>query len=268
VDSLSGALATSAANLKRRRGAVVGVASLGLPLLLAIVLVPFRSNFASSAAALCFLALIAGVAILGNRRSGVLASVSSAIWFDFFLTQPYEKLAISHRPDLETTICIVIVGLLVNELASASRRHNARASKESDYLSYVHELSVLVCSASPIDQVLESACMSIQEVLHLRQCVFERSTSGHPFARILSNGAVAHVGLAWPTKDIGLPSPNTEILAQWQGHAVGRFVLTPTTGEPVSLERRIVAVTLATLGACAVASDAQMGTKERTNSDT
>lgn len=268
MDSLSGALATSAAMLKRRRGAVVGVASLGLPLLLAIVFVPFRASFASSAAALCFMALIAGVAILGDRRSGALASVSSAIWFDFYLTQPYDKLAISNRRDLETTICIVIAGLLVNELVAASRHHSARATMESNYLSHVHELAVLVSGATPTDQILERARASIREVLHLRECVFERFPSGHPFARILSNGAVAHVGLAWPTQEIGLPGPNTEILAQWHDYAVGRFVLTPTTGEPVSLERRIVAFTLATLSACAVASDAQMGIKERANSDT
>lgn len=238
------------------------------PFVLALLLVPFRSNFADPAAALCFVAFITGVAILGDRRSGVLVSISSAVWFDFFLTKPYERLAISHRPDLETTICLVVVGLVVNELASASRRSSGRATKESDFISSVHKLAVMVSGASSLEQVMSSATTSLTHVLLLRDCLFERSPSGHPYARILANGAVSHVGLAWPTKEIGLPGPKAEILAQWRGRNVGRFVLTPTPGEPVSLERRVVAVALASLAACAVAVDPHTVTNEQVNSDT
>ena len=52
----------------------------------------------------------------------LLAAVSPAAWFDFFLTQPYERFAITHREDIETTVLLVAVGAAVTELASARPR--------------------------------------------------------------------------------------------------------------------------------------------------
>ena len=68
--------------------------------------------------------------------------------------------------------------------------------------------------------------------------------SDPPLAQIQSNGDIAHVGMRWPVSEIGIPGPEAEILAQWRGRVVGRFVVTPTPGAAVSLEQRIVAVAL------------------------
>ena len=105
------------------RHRVAVVAGLVVPLIVSAVLVPFRGSFANTAAALVMVGVIVGVAVMGNRLTGVLASASAAAWFDFFLTKPYDRFTISHRPDLETTIAILVVGVLVTELAARSRRH-------------------------------------------------------------------------------------------------------------------------------------------------
>jgi hypothetical protein len=44
---------------------------------------------------------------------------------------------------------------------------------------------------------------------------------------------------------MGLPGPEIELLVHDRGQTLGRFVLTPTPGFPVSLQRRVVAVALA-----------------------
>ena len=56
---------------------------------------PFRSSFANTASALILVVVIVAVVSLGNRISGFVATVSATLWFDFFLTRPYEKLAIT-----------------------------------------------------------------------------------------------------------------------------------------------------------------------------
>jgi len=66
--------------------------------------------FANTAAALTMVIVIVAVAVIGPRPAGIVASASAALWFDFFLTSPYDRFAISHRPDLETTIAIFVVG--------------------------------------------------------------------------------------------------------------------------------------------------------------
>ena len=44
-----------------------------------------------------------------------------------------------------------------------------------------------------------------------------------------------------PPSRLGIPGPEAEIVARWRGRALGRFVLTPTPGDPISQERRAVA---------------------------
>ena len=111
------------------RAWLIAGTALFAPLVLCAALVPVRDSFATTAAALVLVALIAAIAILGNRPAGVVAAASSSIWFDFFLTRPYERLAISHRDDLETTISLFVVGIIVTELAARSRHHRQVAAQ-------------------------------------------------------------------------------------------------------------------------------------------
>jgi len=53
---------------------------------------------------------------------------------------------------------------------------------------------------------------------------------------------------------MGLPSKEVSLMVQGQGRPFGRFVLAPTTGVPVSLDRLTVAVALADQVGAALAS--------------
>ncbi len=217
-------------------------ASAVIPLAVAAVLVPFRGTFAGTAAALVMVIVIVAVAVSGNRLAGVVASASAALWFDFFLTRPYDRFAISHRPDLETTIAIFVVGVVVTELAARSRQHWQSANSSTAYVTMIHGVAVLAADSAPLAAMIDQTNESLTQLLSLRACRFDRALSDPPLAQIQSNGDVAHVGLRWPAKEMGLPGPEAEILAKWRGRVVGRFVVTPTPGATVSLEQRIVAV--------------------------
>ena len=108
---------------------------------------PFRSSFANTASALILVAVIVAVAALGNRVSGFVATVSATLWFDFFLTRPYEKLAITHRPDIETALSLFVVGIIVTELAARNRHHHATA-EEADFVGLIHDVSELATSGA------------------------------------------------------------------------------------------------------------------------
>ncbi len=237
----------STALWNRYRQGLSVVLALAVPLCVTAILVPYRGTFADTAAALVLVAFILSLAIAGNRLTGFVASVSSALWFDFFLTRPYDQFAISHRPDIETTISIVIVGFMVTELAARSRHHSRVSSEEAHYVATIRDLADLAANPTPSPAVVESASASLVELLDLRACRFERAATEPPLPRILSDGTVEHVGLRWPVSEMGIPGPEAEIVAEWRGLVLGRFILTPTPGRPVSLERRIVAVALTTL---------------------
>jgi uncharacterized membrane protein len=231
--------------VRAHRAALALLAALLVPLGVAAAIVPFRGSFANTAAALVFVCVIEAVAIVGNRVDGVIASISSALWFDFFLTPPYLRFTISHRPDLETTICILVVGVIVTELAARSRHHRRRASAEKDYVAMVNELTTMAAGSAAASQIVEKAASSLVELLDLRSCRFVVLPADPPLARIQPDGTVVHVGLHWPVGEIGIPGPEAEILAEWRGRVLGSFVLTPTPGLAVSVEQRVVAASLA-----------------------
>jgi hypothetical protein len=214
--------------------------------------VPFRASFTNAGAALVFVALIEGLAVWGRRPGGYLATASAALWFDFFLTPPYEKFTISHRPDLETTVSLLVVGVVVTELAARSRRHRERAGSGAARVTLLAATADRVArEASPRD-VIEVVARDLVGVLHLRACTFDAESSGPPFAQILADGSVVHVGLSWPAHEIGLPGPQAQIDCRWRGEYLGRFLVTPTPGEAVSRENRVEAVALVNLVAALV----------------
>jgi K+-sensing histidine kinase KdpD len=139
----------------------------------AAILVPFRSSFANTASALILVGVIVAVATLDNRVSGFVATVSATLWFDYFLTRPYEKLAITHRPDIETAVSLFVVGIIVTELAARSRHHHATAVEEADSVGLIHDVSELAASGAPSREVIERVRREMVFLLHLRECRYE-----------------------------------------------------------------------------------------------
>ena len=231
--------------IRRRRDTIAVVAALLLPLGVAAGLVPFRSSFANTASTLVLVAVVVAVAAIGNRMAGFLATLSATVWFDFFLTRPYLRLAITHRPDIETAISLFVVGIVVTELAARNRHHHEWANEESDYVGLIHSLSELSASGAPREVVIQRARTELIELLHLRACRFESESTGRSSIRIEPDGHVMLGGYLWQVDRMGLPGPELELLVQERGRTQGRFVLTPTPGFPVSLERRVVAVAIA-----------------------
>jgi K+-sensing histidine kinase KdpD len=231
--------------IRVHRDQVALVAAIVLPLGVAAVLVPFRSSFANTASALILVAVIVGVAALGNRISGFVATISATLWFDYFLTRPYQKLAITHRPDIETAVSLFVVGIIVTELAARNRHNYSTAIEEADFVGLIHDVSELATSVASSREVVERVRNELTALLHLRACRYEAGAADAPKMRLEHDGRVLLGGRVWGVHRMGLPGPEIELLVQSQGRALGRFVLTPTPGYPVSRERRVVAVAIA-----------------------
>ena len=232
-------------SFRRHQNLVFVIAGLVLPLAMVAIMVPFRSDFAGPAAALVLVAVIVAVAVVGNRGAGFVATVSATVWFDFFLTRPYERFAITHRPDIETAVSLFVVGLVVTELAARNRRHREIATEESDYVGLIYRISELAVSGAPADSVIEEAVRALSDLLHLRACRYESGPPTRPAIQIENDGHVLIAGAVWAVDVVGLPGPQLELLVRSGGQTQGRFVLTPSPGYPVTLQRRVVAVAIA-----------------------
>jgi K+-sensing histidine kinase KdpD len=231
--------------VRGHRDEIALAAALLAPLAVAAALVPFRTSFANTASALVLVAVVVAVAANGRRMAGFIAAVSASLWFDFFLTQPYERFAITHRSDIETTISLFVVGIAVTEIAVRNRFHRGVAQEESSYVGLIYRLSELVAGGAPADRVIEVATDALTELLYLRSCRFVDGVSRQRLTRIEHDGTVHLGAFRWGVHQMGLPGRELELQVYSQGRQLGRFLMEPTPGSPISLERRVVAVAIA-----------------------
>ncbi len=216
------------------------------PLVVAALLVPFRGTFASTAAALVLVIVIVAVAVIGNRLAGVVASASAALWFDFFLTRPYDRFAISHRPDLETTIAIFVVGVLVTEVAERSRQHWQSANSSTAYVAMIHGVAVLAADSAPVASMIEQDessrsfnCSRCERVVSTRPSLIRRWPRSSPTATSRSSAC----GGRFVRLDCRVPKPRSSRSGGAGWSVDSSSPRRPVS--PVSLEQRIVAVAVA-----------------------
>lgn len=234
---------------------IVAVVAVLAPLAAAAVLVPFRRSFPNTDGALVLVAVTVAVAAYGYRLAGLLAAASGAVWFDFFLTAPYEHFTINRRADIETTILLLVVGAAVTELAVRGRHHRIRADTEARYLAAIGSTAAPAATGGSVPEITRDVAARLTDLLGLRSSHFESSSFGG-LPRLERDGRVRDRDNYLDFEASGWPSSSVELLAQANGRAYGRFVLDPRPGVPVSLEARRIASILAGQVAAAIADQA------------
>ncbi|MCB5907518.1 DUF4118 domain-containing protein [Streptomyces pinistramenti] len=246
------------------RGPLAILAALAAPLAVCAVLLPFRSDLANTHVALVLVVVVVAAAVLGHRLAGALSAASAALWFDFFFTRPYEHFSITKSADVVTAVLLLVVGLVVSQLAARTRRLQVVAITDADYLAQIHQTAGIAGSATSPATVIDTVRAQLVGLLRLRGCRFEYGMLlGHP-ARLEPDGSVVQGRRIRDVDRLGLPDEEVELRVFSHGHFYGRFMLDPAPGALVSLEARLVAVTLA--GAAGAALDTAQGPRTQAES--
>ena len=226
--------------------AVVLAAAIGAPIAAAAALIPVQSQIGNTNVALVLVVVVVAVATLGRQLAAAVAALSAAAWFDFFHTQPHYSFTINAHDDVVTACVLLVVGLVVGELAVRSRRHKAAAVDGSNDIARIHAIAELAASGEEPDFVIMAVAGEITQILALRDCRYEPySPVDRPSARIERNGEVTLGQFRWGVDTMGLPTKQVELLVDGGGRHLGRFVLTPTPGQPIPFDKRLVAIALA-----------------------
>jgi hypothetical protein len=230
----------------RNRDRLALVAAVLAPLAIAAALVPFRTtSLGGTNSALILVVVVVAVAANGHRLAGGIAALSAAVWFDFFLTAPYQRFSITRTADIATTVLLLIVGLGVSQLAARARRLQVVAITDAQYLDQIHRTAQMVQSGMAANTVVEHVRGQLVDLLHLRECRFQYGTLiGHP-PRLEHDGTLAGGRGRWDIDKHGLPDEEIELRASAGGRFYGRFLLRPASESVPSLQARLVAVTLA-----------------------
>lgn len=223
-----------------------GVALGGLaPIAIAAVLVGVRGHIQNANVALILVVVVVAAAAIGGRAAGVCSAVISALSFDFFHTQPYLRLTIDTADDVETTLLLLAVGLLVGHIAAGAMRAHASAAASNLEIRRIHRVAERAARGEEPAAVLLAAQDELIDLLRLRACRFEAQPTMSLLPRLERSGELDT--RVWRFRDGGfeLPLEGVELPVYGRGQQLGRFVLEPSLGVGVSLEQRVVAVAIA-----------------------
>ncbi len=254
--------------LRRRAGdlferpATAAAAALAGPLVVAAALIPARSWLTPVNVALVLVGVVVAVAMLGGRLAAFVAALNGAIWFDAFHTRPYYSFDIERHEDIVAALLLLAVGLAIGDVSTRSRTHRAAAAISSADIGRIHAIADLVASGEDSDSVILAVTGELRSLLALRNVEIEfppyppDDRRGRPVvrARIERDGSVRFGVLGWAAASIGLPARAVDLPVLARGREVARFVLQPTPGLPVDLDRRLVAVSLADQVGAAIVS--------------
>ncbi|WP_405609696.1 DUF4118 domain-containing protein [Streptomyces sp. NBC_00076] len=196
------------------RDRIALAAALLAPLVIALVLVPFRTHMTSANLALILVVVVVAVAALGSRAAGVLAALSAAAWFDFFLTHPYQRFTISHGDDITTTLLLLAVGVAVSQLSARARTLKLVTVTDAAHLARIHDTASLVQAGASPYAVVDQVRQQLVEILGLRSCRFEHGTL---LATHITSRATPRTRMPY-----GVVRLRTRLGAQPRGKAIGR----------------------------------------------
>jgi hypothetical protein len=248
-----------------RPSIVIGAALLVPPIACAVLSL-FRAGFANTNAALVLVLVVVAAAATGIRTAGIAAALSAAVWFDFFLTAPFQNFAILDPTDIETAVLLVLVGLAVTEVALWGRRQQARASREQGYLDGVVGTAASIGAGNASTEALvERVGEQIAEVVGLDRCRFDTGTDP-VLATLDDTGAMTYDRHPYDVDRLGLPT-DTEVELAVRSHGVvrGRFLLTAATRvvRPSPEQLRVAGALANQVGAALAADQGADGDQHR-----
>jgi hypothetical protein len=231
-----------------RADRVSAVLAITAPPAAAAALVPLRSHVTNTALALVMVAVVVLVVTPGRRLAALAAGISAGLWFDFFLTRPYESFAISQSADIQTAVLLVVVAVGVGELAARDRRHRSEGNSGSDGLAAVQAVTALLTANASVDLIVDAVCEGLVPLLHLESCYFDPSRAPVTVPYIERPGYLSYSVYRWDAAIDGLPVSPVTLPVRVEERLLGRFVLqAPLPGLPVEAQRLSAALVLADL---------------------
>ncbi len=225
-------------------GLAVGV--LG-PIVVALVLVPFRSDLHNANLALILVLVVVLAAIIGGRRAGAARGDRRHALVRLLPDPSRTSRSRSRRSDdLETALILLGVGLLVGAVASRGRRSERGRERAGEAISRVHRVADLIARGTPIDDVVTAVTRRAPGAAAAPGLL-----AGVPAVRLrdadASSGAATSRDPSTAGSAVGSRSRRTGSSSPCSSRArrSPRFVLIGDPTAAVTIEERVVAVALA-----------------------
>jgi len=224
---------------------LVGVALGGLgAVVAAMAMVGVRGEVSNANVALVLVVFVLLGALVGGRVAGTFSAVAAAMSFDFFHTQPYNSLKIDSGDDIQTTLILLAIGIVVGEIGAWARRGRAAMKEDRGEIWRIHRVAEAAARGEPVDDLILSVTAEVAAALMLEDCQFRRGTESS-LPTLDHDGRLGDRHHGYARGGVELPPEGVELSVLGRGTELGRLVLVPTPGVILSRERRMIAVALA-----------------------
>jgi hypothetical protein len=233
---------TSGSRSRQAAGLAVGaLGSIGA----AAALVGVRGESANADVALMLAVLVLAGALIGGRSAGTLSALAAAMSFDFFHTRPYGTLKISDVNDVISTVLLLLVGLVIGQVGGSWHRLGDRLHDDQGEIRRLHRVAELASRGEATEDMILVVTAELIDTLHLDGCSYEPTPPDND-TPLLESGGTVRSSTHWFAKDgFELPRDGVQLVVTGAGRTHGRFMLTPSPGVGVSVERRLIAIALA-----------------------
>jgi Domain of unknown function (DUF4118) len=227
----------------------IRVAAVAGPVVVAVAASLLRELLANTSAALVLVLVVVAVGVAGDRVAGVLAALSAAAAFDYFLAVPYYQFAILGRDDVETAVLLLAIGIAVTEISLWGRRQQSLSSRREGYLTGVAHAARMAADGSSAVDLIATVERMITDVLDLDDTRYVPPTSHRPDPDrpvLDRDGTLRWRGHVIDVAREGLPTMDTIELEAGRDGDGGRFLLTAASRvRRPNREQLMVAATLA-----------------------
>lgn len=233
-------------DLRHRYRGAIRAGALLVPIVVAALLGALGTGVTTATEVLLLVLVVVAFSASGDRVAGLLAAVSSGVWFDFFLAPPLHQFTISDPDDVEVVVLLVVVGAAVAEIALWGLRQAERAARREGYIDGILKAAdgAAAEGAAPAELARQTADR-VAAVLGADRCRFVPDAVPPTTAAVLRrDGSVEWAGTTLDVDRDGLPT-DTETWVEVPGGAGHLRVTAATRVARPSLEQRRVAVLLA-----------------------
>jgi K+-sensing histidine kinase KdpD len=158
------------------QGVAWAVGAFVASLLIGLLIEPYRGTIGLENVVILYLLVVVAAAAIGGRAAGIVAAVSAALAYDFFLTTPYHTLVIDTLAQVITVALLVVTGIMVSIGGRVRRRSAAIAEAHADAIRLLHRVTETTAAGGAVDWV---AAEGLQRLLDARRVsVLRRSPAG------------------------------------------------------------------------------------------
>jgi K+-sensing histidine kinase KdpD len=145
-------------------------------LLIGVLVEPFRETIGLENVVILYLLVVVAAAGIGGRAAGMVAALSAALCYDYFLTTPYNSLVIDSLAQVITVALLVATGIVVSIGGRVRRRSSARAGAHANAIRLLHRVTETAAASGAVERV---AAEGLHELLGARRVsVLRRSPEG------------------------------------------------------------------------------------------